>query len=680
MAAGALAGLLVLVVDVALGRWMAGYAAPVSWRIAAASAGFGMLVCGLLEILRSVTGRAPGSFLQHATTAAAALYGGSIYERVERLGLDRSTPAVAAVAGVLALLGYGLWILCLARIRRPRADGESRLFAGWQPPALGIGALTVALGLAVNLHLVSAPGEPTALVLDAAIVAVSLGLALAWRAVARGRGRVAVILAGVLVLGFSGLVQALRTPPPRPAAADDTAPPELPRPAATDSPHLVLLTIDTLRKDVFDSVIEQTAEGQALREALGSAAWFDNFIAVAPWTAPAVASILTGLHPHEHGYTSPASARGPAELSRMDGSIRTLAEALRERGYFTAAIVTNPHLTPAGGLAQGFSDYEWLRAPTRRLPAARFLARIGWLVQSTYQPATVVRRRFDRLLKRLPADRPAFLWVHLMDPHLPLHQHRDLPPEPSARAAREGQEGVLDEDVYRQETRFLCRELTRLVELLKERRLWSETLWVMAADHGEMFLRDGHQVRQGDRTLAEGHGHALYSELLRVPAVVRPPGGLPAELRIDALASQVDLYSTIIESLGFEDAAPPADRISWAPSLEPDTPNSARSDVRSRRYVLSGDLMIGPTRNAIRTRRWKLIHSPSGTGPDELYDLDADPGEQRNLAAEEPARREELKALLGTARARLKAPPEARVPVVLDPETQRQLKALGYVQ
>ena len=159
---------------------------------------------------------------------------------------------------------------------------------------------------------------------------------------------------------------------------------ESPRPTPQ---HLILVTIDTLRRDFlgaygFDSAISPNLDQLAERGLR-----FDDALSQAVWTTPSHASILTGLNPQRHG------------LRRLHGEALasenvTLAESLRDAGFVTAAFVSGVPLRRAAGLAQGFSIYE-----DSFQPAAR---------ERTAEATNAAIRKW---LKRRPEGR-LFIWVH----------------------------------------------------------------------------------------------------------------------------------------------------------------------------------------------------------------------------------------------------------------------------
>ncbi|HEX9737399.1 MAG TPA: sulfatase-like hydrolase/transferase [Thermoanaerobaculia bacterium] len=654
---GGAAGLAAFVLDELLAFVTLGYPVPPAPRNAAAYATLGALAALVVDAGRGLLRRPPAPRFQVFAGAVALLYAAAVAERLQFLLVPHAAGPVALAAAVAgAAVGGGFWLVLVSSVLAGRRT------AAVPPAAMLFASFGVALGLAVNRNAVTRPLEPAALAADAAVLAATL--ALAWgapRAVCLLGPRRAAIVAG------GGLAVAL--------AAVGAPSLSSPRPAKPRHPHLLLAVVDTLRLDVFRSVVDETAEGRAFRQALGNAAWFDNALATAPWTAPSVASIMTGLYPAEHGFGHAADASLKTFLKPMPGSVASLAEHLSERGYRTEAVVTNPVLHPVTGIGRGFARFETLESTAGMLPLTTLLVRAGVLTHGIYQDATAVRRRLRHRLAAAAGDpRPVFFWIHLMDPHTPLHSHPELAADPGA-ASLSG-----DERLYREETRYALAELARMLELVRARGTWDDTVFVLVSDHGEMFASDGHSVRlPGHGAWTTGHGNALYGEQVRVPLVVRPAGGLPEERRVDALVSLVDLHDTLADLLGLDLPRLGGDRVSLAPWLAPEL----AADPPRRRWALMAvetAHAVAPQRG-LRTDSLKLIHFPHGELPDELYDLAADPAERHNLAGEEAERRRAARRLLERSRSRLRpAAASGERPRELDAETRKRLEALGYLR
>jgi tetratricopeptide (TPR) repeat protein len=201
----------------------------------------------------------------------------------------------------------------------------------------------------------------------------------------------------------------------------------------------------------------------------------------------------------------------------------------------------------------------------------------------------------------------------------------------------------------------------RRVYALRAAGVLDRTLVIVTSDHGEALGEHGEDV----------HGYFVYEATLRVPLVLRGPG-VKAGARLDGVARTVDLFPTIHEIAGLGGDAPVTSGRSLAAALAggkaPDEASFAESLVPLLHYGWS-DL------HAVRDGRWKYILAPRP----ELYDLDRDPGELKNLIDAEPARASALRAAL---EARLKLERTNRSPSTVGgvpPELLERLGALGYV-
>ncbi len=650
LACGVLAGFFTLGIDQLLAFLTLGYSVPMGMRDGLAYlclAAFVALV--FITVFRALKRRLPAPVLVFGITAAG-IYAPAIFERVYHALVYRIAPLPAIVAAALAVGAYGVWIAVMERVGGQRANGLAPL----------LGAIGGATGLAVNRNLVDFPLEPAALAADAAV----LGGALALAYLGRVRGsRQALIATGAIAVLTLTLSVATR------GGKGETTPV-----TGESSPNLVLVIIDTLRQDVFKDVVRKTKEGKAFRRELEGSAWFNRAIAASPWTVPSVGSIMTGLYPREHGFQAAPMKDPGRPLRPLAKTVPTLAQKLSQLGYRTEAIGTNPLMQPVSGIARGFDHYEILSGPTVKLPPLTALARVGLLRVDNYQPAASVGRRLKQRLDRIPADgRPLFLWLHLMDPHSPLKKHRGLSTDP--RVAELDEQRAL----YRDEVRYSLRELKRMFRMLKARDLWQNTALVVVSDHGEMFPADGHnngvKTLDGSGPKLYGHGHAMYGELVRVPLVIRPPGGLPKHRQVKVLTSHVDLHDTILDLLGLDLPRTGRDRVSLAPWLTTEPPET---QGLARERVLISANQHGPRQRALRTRKHKLIDYPKSRRSSELYEITSDPRERRDMADTRKGLVARLQQQLERKWEGLSEAPES-APAELDAETLKKLKALGYV-
>jgi hypothetical protein len=406
-------------------------------------------------------------------------------------------------------------------------------------------------------------------------------------------------------------------------------------PAPADvGPPVIVISIDTLRADSARTM-------RSWKRLAERGAWWDSVTSTSSWTLPAMASMQTGLMPAEHG----AGALYGGHHQGIYEDTRTLAIDLAERGYANAAVMSNPWVSVSSGLARGFHDFVDLGSnPPRRL------ALLGYaLVGEHYQTADAVlalaRRRLDKL-----ADHPSFyLWVHLLDPHLPYLNS----PDPMLQAATEVMARSLNlsspeqrrhwTDAYQHEVEVLDRKIEAFLDLLEQRGLLERAVIVFTSDHGEELFDHG----------SYEHGHTHHGEVVEVPLVIVAPGLEPG--RREGPASLMDVASTVRAAVGL----PPG-------GVDLRAPVAADRMVRAQ-----GSLYLWPLCSA-RTAERKVIVEDCGES-DRIfaYDLGIDPAEQAPEPVDPTGDDDELvRAALSVG-----TPRQHRA---VDANTEA-LRALGYV-
>lgn len=417
--------------------------------------------------------------------------------------------------------------------------------------------------------------------------------------------------------------------------------------AVLDGWNVVLVTLDTTRFDALSSyadsvpgtsLVPHTPRLDAIAE---SGTRFSHAFAHTPLTLPSHASIFTGLLPPRHG----VRANG---FYTLDDEAMTLAEALRDAGYQTAAVVAAYVLERRFGLAQGFDDYD----DASLVPNADREA-----AESSRSAPDVTRASFAAI-DRFDDERPFFLWAHYFDPHLPY-----VPAPAFARRFEDSSPGR-----YLAEVTAMDDAIGRLLDGLEARGRLEKTLIVVVADHGEGVLGPH---RESD------HGIFVYDDTLRIPMMFAAPGALPSGRVSERLARQVDVLPTILDLVGAE---PPADIDGdslvdalgvrdASPDREPDD-GTLDSDAAYAEATTPWFLYGWATPYALRTSDWKFIDAPTP----ELYDLRADPLEAVNLAGRELDRVAAMRAALDRHLEASRAAGSRD----LDATDRKRLAALGY--
>ena len=343
--------------------------------------------------------------------------------------------------------------------------------------------------------------------------------------------------------------------------------------------------------------------------------------------------MLTGLLPVEHGIRDNVS---PAVV----GEVPLLAELLREQGFATAAFVSSVVLSSQSGLSRGFDVYS-----------DRFEG-----VSGDAQFLNTVQKKgadtISEALGWLEANRQkrTFLWLHLYEPHDPYE-----PPEPYASRYKDrpydGEVAFVDELVGRFDDRLAALGL-------KER-----TALVVTSDHGEGLGEHGEML----------HGFFAYQTTLRVPFLVRGPG-IRAGTRLRSTVQLVDVFPTLIDlaelprRTGLTHSGRSLDGALRHGRPLPEAASYAETLVPLLQFGWS-DLRV------VRDGRWKYIQAPRP----ELYDLQADPAELRDLASAQPSRAQALRAGLARILDRERAARKGPAAAGPSQDLIEKLGALGYV-
>jgi len=429
--------------------------------------------------------------------------------------------------------------------------------------------------------------------------------------------------------------------------------------------NVVLISIDTLRPDHLGCYGHGRDTSPTLDALAARGARFTDVTAVAPWTLPSHATMLTGLYPSHHGVKT--------HETRLSERFVTLAEELKGAGLATLAVVNTHNVgAPQFQLGQGFDQFRYI-VETEEDPRTMQL--------KTFNSGEVVVATAKELLEKRPEDQPFFLFLHFYD------VHTDFTPKPEYREKYVGPYsgrltgrtmqlvGVrnrgehLEEadltwlrDMYDAEIRQLDDVLGRFLGWLDERDLADDTLFVITSDHGEEFQEHGSVL----------HGTTQYQELLKVPLLVAGPG-VPAGQVLDAHVSGVDVTPTVLGLMGVPSSQPRDGldlSVLWRGGTLPERLLYGEADHNNK---VDGR-EVNDIKQMVR-RGTEKLHLDRSSGRYELYDIAGDPGEHSELGAQRAAALAELRADLERFQAGAVAPETIAAPT---PEERARLKALGY--
>ena len=458
-----------------------------------------------------------------------------------------------------------------------------------------------------------------------------------WRIVMRRSAVGTAVVTAVLGLGNAVRLRLVEQQWEREVAA---------RPAR--APNILLLILDTVRAANLHTYGYARATSPAIDRLAAEGVVFDRAIAPSSWTLPTHASLFTNRRPGE------LSARYDTPF---DGSVPTLAEALRDRGYRTAGFTANLNYTSReSGLAAGFTHYDGYRLTFRQLMLSAPLAQVRMMrairaartrrglanallrfdLERPFEPkrdpkpASLVRREFQSWLDGNDR-RPFFAFLNFFDAHDP----NPAPPAFDTLFTSAPQ----PVDRYDRLIAAIDHEIGLIVSDLGRRGELDRTIIVVTSDHGEHFGEHG----------LNGHGNSLYLELLHVPLVVRYPGAVPRGVRVPGPVPLAEVGPTLFRLAGLD--APVAFHgrsltEHWAPhgpGGEPVFSEVEQLPVGESRAPAS----TGPMRSVV-DGDWQFIRN--GDGTEELYNIAADPSQQHNLASAETGLTARLRAIAEAVR------------------------------
>ena len=430
-------------------------------------------------------------------------------------------------------------------------------------------------------------------------------------------------------------------------------------------PNVLLVTIDTLRRDHTSLHGHSNPTTPGLERLGAEGVVFETAYAPSSTTAPSHASIFTGLYPPAHGVQKNA-----VPLPRRH---ETLAERLAAEGYQTAAVVSSFVLDSKFQWDQGFEVYlDDFAEADRSVKPERWE---GHAIHAGFdRRALATTRLASRWLWERDRGRPFFLFVHYFDPHSPYAPPEAFPqrfPTPPASATTPGPRIVREQRaLYDAEIAYTDRALAELLEVLRREGLDESTVVAVTGDHGEGLLDHGFM----------SHGTTLYEEVTRVPLVVRWKGELPPR-RLEDPVGLVDLAPTLLELVGAPDARRRGFRgHSLAAALRGKAPLDAGREIFLARRPYEAAQVEGRRVDGrlygIRVGPWKYLEGDDASGA-ELYHLERDPGERRNLRDRHPEQAARLAARLAAWKT---AEGEGAPLPEIDEADVRALEALGYVE
>lgn len=404
--------------------------------------------------------------------------------------------------------------------------------------------------------------------------------------------------------------------------------------------NVVLLSVDTLRADHLSCYGYNKKTSPNLDNFAKDGLLFEDTTCEVPLTAPSFGAMMTSRPPRSNGTTRNGI--------RLTEDARTVTEIFKEAGYQTFCVQSNWTLKARlSGIERGFDTYD-----------DDFHDKRWGIIKPERAGANVTALALEHLAKR-DTSKPFFAWIHYSDPHAPYKAHKEF----DVWKKRPWQLNKADKvrAKYDSEIAFTDAELAKVLAALPE-----NTAVVFVSDHGESLYEHNYL----------GHGRRIYQNNMHIAFIVRAPGVAPG--RNSSPVTSLDIGPTLLGLAGLPAAntmmgidvlrnSVPADRARVFETYGGAVPNlpGAEAIMAPR----------GPMRQGVIEGRWKLIIDGKHK---ELYDLEADPRELKNLAKSEPERVAALRARIDLwEKAHPRAAEQAQT---LTEDDKAALEAFGYLK
>jgi len=413
-----------------------------------------------------------------------------------------------------------------------------------------------------------------------------------------------------------------------------------------ERPNVILISLDALRQDHLGCYGYNRNTSPNIDKIAGESSLFTNAITTANWTIPSHMSILTGLYPMEAGFVPGGLLN---EESFIAENVRTLAEYLRNTGYFTLGVHGGGYVSEFYGFDKGFSAY----------------------IKGSKDIAHGVQTIIENLDRH--KDNNFFLFFHTLEIHWPYTHDSFLKELPADSPAREKIIARYDSGI-----KYADEYLGKLFEWLDKNRLLEKTIIIIISDHGETFRL----VKEA--SMSGSHGSTLLEEEIKIPMIVRIPSINGNGKKVEYQVSTVDLVPTILDCLNLESSAGMRG-ISLVPLIE-------KNELPKPRLAYTEATHSKKKFQTVRSNDFKLLTtSPSPLamlqGKQDSFrfiDIKNDPHESGDLwnkkAVLAKSYADYLQKLLTSIRANMiKLKRKNMNTPVADRELEEQLKGLGYI-
>jgi len=429
--------------------------------------------------------------------------------------------------------------------------------------------------------------------------------------------------------------------------------------------NIILIVVDTLAADRLGFMGYERDTTPFLDELASQSFIFDRAYTPKSTTMPAFTSILSGLHPSQHGVIENGH--------KVPDDLHFLTEDLQDAGFETWGIPSARVVGRQFGFDRGFDYY----ANTSAIP----------------HTADEMYERLERIMKNSPlygepslrsVNNPLFLMLHFYDTHTPFQPDDEFLKkfvDPEYKGQVDGTWEQFEKynkygieyntadlkrasDLYDAEIRTFDEKLKRIFELLDEVGLLDNSIIILTADHGEN-LGEHHFITHGNP----------YEPALHVPLLVHFPDNRSGGKRISTVVENSDILPSILDLYDVELRHEMYGQ-SFIPLI---TPDRERDYSQRERFYSVGNVTDGGRMYGVFDGRYRLIFDTGKSDEMQLYDVITDPKETRNLMNDdEPELSLSLSRYLGEFISEMSDSVKAET--VMDDETREALASLGYLQ
>ncbi|MCI0613605.1 sulfatase-like hydrolase/transferase [bacterium] len=372
---------------------------------------------------------------------------------------------------------------------------------------------------------------------------------------------------------------------------------------ANENANVIIVLLDAAGAKLFTTHGYQRETTPNIEKLFQEGVQFDKTYCQAVYTLASTTSMMTGLDPFRHQLYD--------RQNKLPDQIETLAERFTKNGYTTATFVANGNVSPHFGNTQGFQVVREVHNEP---------GYTGW--------ASDITNRFTEWLQTLNRDKNFFVYLHYREPHGPFNppkgfKHQFTDPnydrfrEASDEMRRKLQTGEVtpiqaDYDfitaAYDENLRYGDYEVGRLMQKLKDMKLYDRTIVIVTADHGEAFWEHGFQ----------GHNSQLYEESIHIPLIIKFASKTDFHGKhIKTPVRTIDLYPSLVDLLELPNNDMDVDGTSFIPYLISEKSQSVPIFCQT----------LAQQAYSYTEGNFKYIFQRL-TGQEELYDLKNDPQKQ----------------------------------------------------